>query len=300
MLRISLRSVLTLIIHLFFSDFAYLGHMYRTVVSISRLITDSQVRGIFGFTDSDSIGKHSFPAIQAAPSFSSAFPEIFNRRSDIPCLIPCAIDQDPYFRMTRDVAPRLGYHKPALLLSKFFPALQGFSTKMNASDPNSAIFLTDSPKTIQEKVNKHAFSGGRATTEEHRRLGANIEVDVPYHYLTFFLDDDQKLQQIHDDYQSGKMLTGEVKQILITLLIEMVNKHKEERSKITDETLSSFMTPRKLKYDYGTTAMEDLNFEKTTEEKTKTQLKKERKRLEQEEKKKQQKELKQKKTESDN
>ena len=32
--------------------------------------------------------------------------------------------QDPYFRMTRDVAPRLGFNKPALIESKFFPALQ--------------------------------------------------------------------------------------------------------------------------------------------------------------------------------
>ena len=29
-----------------------------------------------------------------------------------------------YFRMTRDVAPRLGYLKPALLHSSFFPAMQ--------------------------------------------------------------------------------------------------------------------------------------------------------------------------------
>ena len=32
--------------------------------------------------------------------------------------------QDPYFRMTRDVAPKLGYFKPALIESSFFPALQ--------------------------------------------------------------------------------------------------------------------------------------------------------------------------------
>ena len=32
--------------------------------------------------------------------------------------------QDPYFRMTRDVAPKLGYFKPALIESCFFPALQ--------------------------------------------------------------------------------------------------------------------------------------------------------------------------------
>jgi tryptophanyl-tRNA synthetase len=60
--------------------------------------------------------------------------------------------QDPYFRMTRDVAPKLGYHKPALLHSSFFPALQGAQTKMSASDSNTSIFLTDTPKQIKNKV----------------------------------------------------------------------------------------------------------------------------------------------------
>ena len=52
-----------------------------------------QVKGIFGFGDSDKIGKISFPAIQAAPSFCSSFPQIFGDATKIPCLIPCAIDQ---------------------------------------------------------------------------------------------------------------------------------------------------------------------------------------------------------------
>lgn len=130
--------------------------------------------------------------------------------------------KDPYFRMTRDIAPRLGFHKPSLILSKFFPALQGNSTKMSASSDTSAIFLTDSPKQIKDKVcfspllaflidliggmtdwligwcqiNKHAFSGGQVTAEEQREKGANLEVDVPYQYLTFLLDDDEELADI--------------------------------------------------------------------------------------------------------
>lgn len=55
--------------------------------------------------------------------------------------------------MTRDVAPRLGYLKPMLIHSKFFPALQGPNTKMSASDPTSAIFLIDTPEDIETKVN---------------------------------------------------------------------------------------------------------------------------------------------------
>ena len=84
-----------------------------------------QVKGIFGFGDSDCIGKIAFPAVQAAPAVASSFPDTFGENKSIPCLIPCAIDQDPYFRMTRDVAPRVGFPKPALLHSTFFPALQG-------------------------------------------------------------------------------------------------------------------------------------------------------------------------------
>lgn len=78
-----------------------------------------QVRGIFGFQEHDNIGKCMYPAVQAAPSFATAFPTLFGEnRRDVWCLIPQAIDQDPYFRMTRDVAPRLGFLKPALIHSR--------------------------------------------------------------------------------------------------------------------------------------------------------------------------------------
>ncbi|CAN6329310.1 unnamed protein product, partial [Urochloa humidicola] len=98
--------------------------------------------------------------------------------------------RDPYFRMTRDVAPRIGYQKPSLIESRFFPALQGENTKMSASDANSAIYVTDSAKQIKTKVNKYAFSGGQDSIELHRKLGANLDVDVPIKYLNFFLEDD--------------------------------------------------------------------------------------------------------------
>ncbi|XP_022649339.1 tryptophan--tRNA ligase, cytoplasmic-like isoform X2 [Varroa destructor] len=155
-----------------FTDFEFMGPpFYRNVARIRNCVNYNQVRSIFGFTDSDSIGKISFPAIQAAPALSTSFPFIFGDNKDVHCLIPCGIDQDPYFRMTRDVAPRLGHPKPALLHSVFFPALQGAQTKMSASNPNSSIFLTDTEKQIKNKVNKYAFSGGGDTIEAHREKG---------------------------------------------------------------------------------------------------------------------------------
>jgi len=56
--------------------------------------------------------------------------------------------------------------------------------------------LSDTPKQVKTKINKHAFSGGKDTLEEHRREGGNTDVDVSYQYLTFFLHDDEKLEAI--------------------------------------------------------------------------------------------------------
>jgi tryptophanyl-tRNA synthetase len=151
----------------------------------------------------DNIGKIHFCAVQAAPSFSNSFPHIFGEVSNIPCLIPCAIDQDPYFRLTRDVAQKLKYPKPSLIHSRFFPALQGPQTKMSASDATSSIFMTDTPNQIKNKINKHGFSGGRETEEEHRKLGGDTDVDVAYQYLSFFLDDDEELAKIGEVCDCG-------------------------------------------------------------------------------------------------
>ncbi|KAF8579477.1 tryptophanyl-tRNA synthetase, partial [Ramaria rubella] len=227
-----------------FSDFDFVGGaFYRNVSRISRQITITQAKSTFGFQDSDNIGKCHFAAIQAAPSFSNSFPQIFGERSDIPCLIPCAIDQDPYFRLTRDVATKLKYPKPALLHSKFFPALQGPQSKMSASDTNSSIFMTDTPAQIKNKINKHGFSGGQETLEEHRRLGGNPDVDVSYQYLSFFLDDDDELEKLAKAYRSGELLTGQLKDRCVKLLQEFVQTFQKRKAKVTDEELRFFMDP---------------------------------------------------------
>ncbi|TFK76571.1 tryptophanyl-tRNA synthetase [Pluteus cervinus] len=236
-----------------FSNYNYVGGaFYQNISKISRQITFSQAKATFGFTESDNIGKIHFAAIQAAPSFSNSFPQIFGTVSNIPCLIPCAIDQDPYFRLTRDVAQKLKYPKPTLLHSKFFPALQGPQTKMSASDPNSSIYMTDKPAQIKNKVNKHGFSGGQETEEEHRRLGGDTEVDVSYQYLRFFLDDDEELEKLGKDYRSGELLTGQLKAKCIAILQTFVGGFQERRAKIAEADIDAFMDAnRKIEPTFG-------------------------------------------------
>ena len=240
-----------------FSDLDYFAHMYPTILEIQKRVTFNQVRGIFGFTESASIGRVAFPAVQAAPSFSRSFNIPLKGQKNMHCLIPCAIDQDPYFRMTRDVAPRMkldketkkkGCLKPALIHSKFFPALQGRNSKMSSSVDNTAIFVTDTPKKIKKKVNKHAFSGGQETAELQREKGADLEIDTAYQWLTFFLPDDARLKQIGDDYSSGQMMTGEVKAVLIECLTEITQTHQAARAAVTDEIVTEFMSVRPLDF----------------------------------------------------
>ena len=243
-----------------FSDLDYIQHMYPNILKIQKFVTYNQARAIFGFDGSANIGKSAFPAVQACPSFSSTFRIPLRGNPNMPCLIPCAIDQDAYFRMTRDVAPRMGLHKPALVHSKFFPPLQGGGGKMNSTAAAgsakagakgqvvSAVFLTDTPKEIKDKINKHAFSGGQETLELQRQLGANIAVDVSYEWLRFFLEDDERLATIAKDYSSGVLLTGEVKKELIGVLQELVAAHQERRKVVTDAVVQQFMEVRELNF----------------------------------------------------
>ncbi|EGF77640.1 hypothetical protein BATDEDRAFT_35960 [Batrachochytrium dendrobatidis JAM81] len=227
-----------------FSNLEYMcPPFYQNIVKISKTITASVSRATFGFTDSDNVGKLHFVSVQAAPSFSNTFPHIFGPKGDVPCLIPCAIDQDPYFRLTRDVASKLKYPKPALIHAKFFPALQGPGTKMSASNPNSAIYINDTLAQIKNKINRHAFSGGQDTAEKHAELGGDTDVDVSFQYLRFFLNDDEELENIRIAYRSGAMSTGELKKRCITVVQELVAPVQERRKLVTEETIKSFMDP---------------------------------------------------------
>lgn len=226
-----------------FRDTDYIGQLYPVALEIQKRVPFNQVRGIFGFTLSDSIGKIAFPAIQAAPAFSASFPDFL--KPGMRCLVPQAIDQDPYFRLTRDIAPRMRWPKPALIHAKFLPALQGASTKMSASVETTCLYVTDTEKKIRKKINKYAFSGGGATMEEQREFGANLEKDVSYQYLRIWLEDDEELERIGEAYSKGELLTGEVKKILGDVVAEIVKEHQAIRAKTDDATVLRFMDPKR-------------------------------------------------------
>ena len=200
--------------------------LYPIAAQVAKKINFSNTKAVFGFTNETNIGMIFYTALQSAPCF------IENK----PVLIPLGVDQDPHFRLTRDIAPKIGKQKPALIHNIMIPGLSGPGGKMSASDENGTIYTTDSPNTVRKKINKHAFSGGQIDIEQHRKLGGNPDIDVSYQYLRIFFEpDDNKLKSIYDDYKSGKMLTGELKAILIEKINEFLAIHQVKREKAKDQ-----------------------------------------------------------------
>ncbi len=209
----------------FLIDTRHAGIMYPEAIKVAKKITFSTIKSAFGFTDSNNIGSIFYTSMQTVPVF---LPNVL-RKENRPCLIPLGVDQDPHFRLSRDVVEKLGFHKPAVLHAKFMPAMTGPEGKMSSSNAQSAILSTDDPKTVKNKINKYAFSGGQATLEEHRKKGGNPEVDVAYQWLRYLEEDDQKLEQWHKDYKAGKILSGEMKALLIERLNHFLQGHQERR-----------------------------------------------------------------------
>lgn len=221
----------------FLIDTKHAGIMYPEAIKVAKKITYSMIKSSFGLDESSNIGSIFYTSMQAVPAF---LPSILKNKK-MPCLIPHGIDQDPHFRLTRDILPKLGYPKPASIQSSFLPPLQGASGKMSSSNEDSAIFLTDSQKEVERKIKRYAFSGGRDTLEEHRRHGGNPDVDISYLYLKFmFEEDDSELQKIHRKYKSGEMTSGELKQIAIDKINSFLKEHQKKR-KIAEKNVEKFI-----------------------------------------------------------
>jgi tryptophanyl-tRNA synthetase len=211
----------------FIIDTKHANIMYPEAIKVAKKITFSTIKSAFGFKDSNNIGSIFYTAMQTVPVFLSNV----IRKEKRPCLIPLGVDQDPHFRISRDVVEKLGFHKPAIIHAKFMPPLTGIEGKMSTSDELKAILTTDNPKTVKKKINKYAFSGGQITAKEHRKKGGNTKIDISYQWLRYFEFDDKKLNKIKKDYESGKLLSGEIKGILIEKINSFLAEHQKRRGK---------------------------------------------------------------------
>ncbi|WP_456474555.1 tryptophan--tRNA ligase [Candidatus Pyrohabitans sp.] len=212
-----------------FLNTEYIKSQYKLALKVAKRTTFSTAKAVFGFKNETNIGLIFFTSMQSAPCFL----ESERQGKAVPVLIPCAIDQDPHFRITRDAAPHLGYPKPALVHCKFFPSLLG-GDKMSASKPESSIYTTDSLRDARRKI-MNAFTGGRETAQLQRKLGGNPSVCSIYQYLYYiFEEDDEKIKEQHEACVRGELLCGEHKRYLAEKVESFLMQHQERREKAKD------------------------------------------------------------------
>jgi len=183
----------------------------------SRKITLNEFRAIYGSADPGRI----MSAVTQVGDI--VFPQL---KKKMPGIIPVGVDQDPHIRLTRDVVSRTKsthkFYPPASIYHKFMPSLDG-GMKMSKSKPGSCIELPEDPKEVCKKIKK-AVTGGRQTLEEHRKLGAEVEKCMVFELLKQHLvEDDKELQKIYKAYKSGKMTSGEIKEIACEKMTAFLN-----------------------------------------------------------------------------
>src|SRR3989344_4401190 len=220
-----------------FRDFSY-PKIYPYASRIAKLISYSTAKAVFGLAPENNIGWSFYPAVQSAHILMPQFLE-----GEHLTLVPVGIDQDPFIRLTRDIAENksIGLRKPCAIHSKFLPGLKG-NAKMSSSDSeNDVIYLNDNEKSVEMKIKKYAFSGGRDSLEEHKKYGGNTDIDVSFQYLKFFFEeDDKKLLKIEQDYKSGKMLTSELKNYAISKINAFLKEHQKKKDALR-KSVEKFM-----------------------------------------------------------
>ncbi len=219
-----------------FINSEYIKNLYSAAIYVARNINFSTAKAVFGFTGETTIGLIFYVSLQIVPTFfENSYP-----------VIPCGIDQDPYFRLQRDIAEKLGYKKASTILSKFVWGLKGPYTKMSASDPSTTILIDDDFETIKQKIMKYAFSGGQPTLELHKKLGGNPDIDVCFFWLrVLFEENDKKLKELEESYRNGTLTTGELKEYTALKINEFLEKIRKNM-KWAENNLHKFMYDGKL------------------------------------------------------
>ncbi|MEK6940916.1 MAG: tryptophan--tRNA ligase [Nanoarchaeota archaeon] len=204
-------------------------NIYNLAIKYSIGTNLSTIKRIFGYELENNPGLFFYPVVQTAHIL---LPTELIKAEYI--LVPIGPDEDTHIRISREIAQKFKLNKPAITHSVFLPGLTG--TKMSASKPETAIFLSDDEKTIRKKI-MSSFSGGQETISEHKKKGGNPSNDIACIYLSKLFYDEKQSNKLISDYSSGKLLSSEVKGLFADEIIKFVNKFQKSLIKVKKKDL---------------------------------------------------------------
>ena len=163
-------------------------------------------------------------------------PQTKNFGGPKPVLVPVGADQDPHIRLSRDLAFKhrndFGFLPPSAVYHKLIRSLSG-NEKMSKRNPESMITLSDSRKDLERKI-LSAFTGGRSTVEEQRKLGGEPDKCPVFDLYLYFEDDDKEVERVRAECLGGKRLCGECKQQALAMVSSNLENHQVKRAEMMD------------------------------------------------------------------
>jgi len=198
----------------------------RMSTVFSRGVTNNMLRAIYGERQ---IGLYLSALVQAGDIL---MPQLADLGGPKPVLVPVGADQDPHIRLARDLADRyrveFGFVPPSAIYHRLELALTG-GYKMSKRVPDSGFTLEDSPTEAAGRV-LTAFTGGRDTEEEQRRLGGRADICPVYDLYRFhFARDDEHVKTVYHECTKGIRLCGECKQEAVGLVKNFLSDHHKKR-----------------------------------------------------------------------
>jgi tryptophanyl-tRNA synthetase len=201
----------------------------RLSVIFSRGVTNNMLKAIYGERQ---IGLYLSALVLAGDIL---MPQLNEFGGPKPVLVPVGADQDPHIRLTRDLANRyeaeFKFIPPSAVYHKLELALTG-GNKMSKRIPESGFTLDDSIAEASRRV-LGAFTGGRNTVEEQRRLGGRADICPVYDLYRFhFGTNDEHVMRVHDECVGGTRTCGECKQEAATLVKKFLEQHHKRRNSL--------------------------------------------------------------------
>jgi len=215
----------------------------RMSTIFSRSVTNNMLKAIYGERQ---IGLYLSALIQAGDIL---MPQLADFGGPKPVLVPVGADQDPHIRLARDLAAKhsdeFGFEPPSAIYHRLEFALTG-GYKMSKRVPESGFTLDDTPSEASKRV-LSAFTGGRATVEEQRRLGGRADVCPVYDLYRFhFAIDDEHSQRVYRECVEGTRMCGECKQEAASLVRRFLQDHHKRREALIDDARELLTSSRRF------------------------------------------------------
>ncbi len=201
----------------------------RFATIFSRGVTNNMLKAIYGERQ---IGLYLSALLQAGDILMPQLPEFGGPQ---PVLVPVGADQDPHIRLARDLASKyhdeFGFITPSAIYHRLMLNLTGES-KMSKRTLSSSFTLNEDPSSASEKV-MAAFTGGRATIEEQRKLGGRPDICPVYDLYKFHFGlDDDHVKRVHEECAGGVRMCGECKGEAAGLVRKYLVQHRKRRESL--------------------------------------------------------------------